>query len=124
MQALAAGGLDETLESFGGEPVADDAGGGGEIGKDDTGTWIEIEDQAIGMIEIVGARAPRMDFEDARLDEGDQAVEAFDADDLLVLVRVVDLTSHGCPFPPRHVSGKSTYGRCRPDTAPAPAAGR
>ena len=59
--------------------------------KLDAFAGIEIEDQAIGMIEIVGSRAPWMNFERRRLHQCHQPIERIDAEDRLLFVRIVDL---------------------------------
>ena len=69
VQALASGGLEKTFEAEALELVADFGGAGGERGPGDGGVGVEVDDEAVGVLEVVVARAPGMDFEDSELGE-------------------------------------------------------
>src|SRR5262245_7167216 len=49
---------------------------------------VQIEDQPVGLFEIVGRGAPWMDFKNAGLNQIDQAVEAVDHQHLLLLADI------------------------------------
>jgi hypothetical protein len=69
VQALAAGELEEALEAELFEALADLGGGGGERGPGEGFVGVEVEDEAVGVFEVVVARAPGMDLEHAHLGE-------------------------------------------------------
>ena len=52
---------------------------------------VEIEDQAVGIIDGIDARAPGMDFDRAHLDDFEQALLVFDIEVFVTLALVLEL---------------------------------
>ena len=69
VEAFASGGLEEAFEAEALELLADFGGAGGECVPGDGGVGVEVDDDAVGVLEIVVARAPGVDFEDSQLGE-------------------------------------------------------
>lgn len=69
VETFAAGGLEEAGEAEFAEARADLGGGGGDGGPGERFVGVEVEDEAVGVLERIVARAPGMDFEDAELRE-------------------------------------------------------
>ena len=69
VEALAAGGLEEAFEAGALEALADLGGGGAEGGPGEGFVGVEVEDEAVGVLEVVVFGAPGVDFEDAHLGE-------------------------------------------------------
>ena len=61
--------LRKPLRLAGGEIFADVFGGGGDVGPGERLVGVEVEDDAVGVLEVGVARAPGVDFEDAHLGE-------------------------------------------------------
>ena len=102
MQALAAGGLDEAGEAGVLEPVADRAGGVEHRVPGHALAGVEVHHDLVGVLEVVERRLPGVDLERAALDEADQAGQAVDGDQrvLVVVERVAegqDLAAEALP---------------------------
>ena len=69
VEAFAAGGLEEAFEAGALEALADVGGGGAEGGPGEGFVGVEVEDEAVGMLEVVVGGAPGVDLEDAHLGE-------------------------------------------------------
>ncbi len=69
VEAFAAGGLEEGFEAEALEVLADLGGAVGEGAPGDGGVGIEVEDDAVGVFEVVVAGAPGVNFEDSQLGE-------------------------------------------------------
>lgn len=67
VEALAAGGLEEGFEAERLELFADVCGAVGEGAPRDGGVGIEVDDDAVGVLEVVVSGTPGMNFEDAHL---------------------------------------------------------
>ncbi len=80
MDAFASGEFEEAFEAGVLEALADLGGGGGDGEPGEVGVGIEIEDEAVGMLEVVVGRAPGMDFEDVHLSERDEGVGGVEGD--------------------------------------------
>ena len=73
MQTLAAGGLEEALESEVLEPVAKRPRRRDHLAPRHVVAGIEVEHQAIGLLEPIGDGVPGVDLEDADLHQADRA---------------------------------------------------
>src|SRR4029078_8123343 len=72
MQALSTGGLEETGEAEIGEEGSQQSDAVDDLRPQDTFTRIEIEDQAIGPLELRQARSPRMQLDQPPLQQNHQ----------------------------------------------------
>jgi hypothetical protein len=86
MQALAAGCLHEAGEAGVLEPSADGAGGIEHRVPRHALAGIEVHDDLVGMLQIVEGRLPGVDLECAPLDQADQAGQAVDSDQRVLVV--------------------------------------
>ena len=102
VDALAAGDQRERLQARGVEQLAHVAGGVAHAVEVDARIGIEIEDEAVGLFQRLGARAPQVDFDAADLRHGDEAGGAVDHEvvgDLAVaLLHRHRLERRGMPF--------------------------
>jgi len=80
VQAFAAGELEEAFDAEVAEALADFGGGGGDGEPGEIGVGVEIEDEAVGVLEVVVGGTPGMDFEDVHLGEGDDGFGGVEGD--------------------------------------------
>ena len=73
VQALAARRFDEALEPCLIEQLTQRAGAGNHGFVADGRIWIEVEDQNVRVLEVIGARAPRVNLEGAELHQAEEA---------------------------------------------------
>src|SRR6185437_6832480 len=69
VETLAAGGLKEAFEAGALEALADLGGGGTEGGPGEGFVGVEVEDEAVGVLEVIVSGAPGVGLEDAHLGE-------------------------------------------------------
>src|SRR6516164_1250986 len=116
MQALPARRLDEAHQTQAVEPHAHLA-----CRLDHRAPWhilarIEIEDQAVGLLETAERRTPRMDFDHARLHEGDQAGEVIEHQHRFFALADVDTAYHVADAGPGMLGKKAFLGDPRGTT--------
>jgi len=80
VQAFAAGELEKAFDAEVLEALADFGGGCGDGEPGEIGVGIEIEDEAVGVLEVVVGGAPGMDLEDIHLGERDDGVGGVEGD--------------------------------------------
>ena len=80
VEALASGGLEEAFEAEALELLADVGGAGGQRLPFDGGVGIEVDDDAVWVLERVVARAPGMDLEDSKLGEAGESLGSGERD--------------------------------------------
>jgi len=86
---LAAGGFHDRLETEIVQPLAHHLGGQRDRRERHVGRWIEIEDEAIGLVQRVDMGLPGMDLEDAELHQGDEVPDGTHAQQLFLVLGIL-----------------------------------
>ena len=99
MEAFAAGGLDEGFEAKILKKGADFEGGGGDGGPGEGLVGVEVDDKAVGLLDVVGGAAPGVELEDGHLGEGGEGFGGVAGDvgfeDAGLFIRDVDAAEAG-----------------------------